>query len=84
MSDQFDGLYERMTPEQLSKAVRRHRDHLRLELLAVSVCLVAGIWFDWRFLPTTLVPLAAIALTACGTYRVMEEVRRRFEGKGTA
>jgi hypothetical protein len=85
-----------MSPEDLAAAVaifdndklirvhRRAGKRLRLSLLAILVCIAAGIWIDWRWLPTLLIPAALGFYYGWIASLVWAELKKRADAKKEA
>lgn len=53
----------------------------RASCLATPVCVLAGVWVDWRWLPTALVALVVLAVSAKVHKGVTLELRRRDDAE---
>lgn len=51
---------EKLTDARLAQAAKRCNLGAGLALVATIGMFVAGIWLDWRWLPTALIPLAVL------------------------
>lgn len=61
----------RATTEKLNEGRAKISTRCRLAGYATVLCFIAGIWLDWRFLPTALIPL--------GYYTFQNLIRGAFD-----
>lgn len=60
--DQVAKILRGAQPDKLAHGAAKSGRQARVATWATVACFVAGIWLDWRFLPTDLVPAGAAIL----------------------
>jgi hypothetical protein len=63
--------------EAVERGLRRYNLRVRIAGYVTAVCFVAGVWVDWRFLPTMAIPAAAYVFNNLLRGAVRREADRR-------
>lgn len=70
---------KRMTPEQLERLIELHDRRVKWIVATIGVLFVAGVWIDWRFFPTMLIPSGALVLQTEVGKLARAELERRTD-----
>jgi len=69
--------------DQLARAGERLRHCWMASLTATAACFVAGVWVDWRWFPTSVVPAALFISFAMAEAQTRAEAVRRLDASST-
>jgi len=83
---ELDDVVRSLSNEQLVKGGAKTGRRSQALTLLIAASLLAGIWVDWRFLPTALVFVLLLAVNTAAAKEYVTEANRRVaehEAKGS-
>lgn len=62
LTEQWRRRFGHLTVERLERASAKAARDTRVAAMLAAVCVLAGVWLDWRWLPTAVIPATWAAI----------------------